>query len=373
MEIETSTSTSLVASDPGWDLEDVKLADIVKTLPAECFEKKPWKALSLALINVLLVGLGYWGLAVSPGYLLPFLWIFTGTSLAGLFMVAHDCGHHSFAKRHWVNDLIGHLLLTPLLYPFYNWRIQHNRHHNLTNKLGREGWRQLHDIVNSTVDPYWHPVRSENYASLRPHNRWIYEMVRGHFWWLATVENWWSQIVINVSKLPEQNRPKVRFSRAVVITFAAIALPTLILTTGIWGLIKFWLVPWLLYHFWFSTITLIHHTSQGTVWKSGSEWNAAQAQLNGTVHCNYPRWVEFLLHDINYHVPHHIAPGIPAYNLRMAHQSLKQNWGKYIRECNFSWSLIQEITSQCHLYSYAEERYQSFDEAKRKLSASVSS
>ena len=88
-------SQSLAPSDTGFDLDDVKLADIVKTLPAKCFEKKPIIAWSLALINVLLVGLGYWGLAVSPWYLLPFLWIFTGTSLAGFFTIAHDCGHHS--------------------------------------------------------------------------------------------------------------------------------------------------------------------------------------------------------------------------------------------------------------------------------------
>lgn len=198
-------------------------------------------------------------------------------------------------------------------------------------------------------------------------------MVRGPFWWVATVENSWSQITINLSKCPEQDRPKLRFSRTVVIIFAAIALPTLTLTTGILGLIKFWLVPWLVYHFWFSTTTMIHHTSPGTIWKSDSEWNAVQAQLNGTVHCNYPRWVEFLLYDINYHIPHHVAPSIPAYNLRRAHQSLKQNWGDQIREYDFSWSLIQEITSQCHLYSYAEERYQSFDEVKQQLSSSVSS
>lgn len=46
------------------------------------------------------------------------------------------------------------------------------------------------------------------------------------------------------------------------------------------------------------------------------EWDAAKAQLNGTVHCDFPAWVEFLTHDISVHVPHHVSTGIPWYNLR---------------------------------------------------------
>jgi hypothetical protein len=45
--------------------------------------------------------------------------------------------------------------------------------------------------------------------------------------------------------------------------------------------------------------------------KEGKEWNAAKSQLSGTVHCNYPAWVEFLCHDISWHVPHHVSSNIP--------------------------------------------------------------
>lgn len=38
--------------------------------------------------------------------------------------------------------------------------------------------------------------------------------------------------------------------------------------------------------------------------------------------------IEVLCHDINVHIPHHISPRIPSYNLRAAHQSLQENWGK---------------------------------------------
>lgn len=38
--------------------------------------------------------------------------------------------------------------------------------------------------------------------------------------------------------------------------------------------------------------------------------------------------VEVLCHDINVHVPHHVSPKIPWYNLRKATDSLRDNWGE---------------------------------------------
>lgn len=39
-----------------------------------------------------------------------------------------------------------------------------------------------------------------------------------------------------------------------------------------------------------STFTMVHHTAPHIPFKPSEEWNAAQAQLNGTVHCDYPSW-----------------------------------------------------------------------------------
>ena len=169
------------------------------------------------------------------------------------------------------------------------------------------------------------------------------------------------------------------------------------MASGFMGLVKFWLVPWLGYHFWMSTFTVVHHTAPHIPFKPAGSWNAAKAQLSGTVHCDYPKWylpalallqqqkniepvmldfllvaftycdishrfaqqadqslaaslqkiccdiavlwsnfdremawcrVEVLCHDINVHVPHHISPKIPWYNLRKATDSLRENWGE---------------------------------------------
>ncbi|MGK7873045.1 MAG: fatty acid desaturase, partial [Xenococcaceae cyanobacterium] len=298
--------------------DDLRLRDILKTLPTEVFIKDPRQAWLKVGINVLLVGLGYWGLAISPWFLLPLLWIFTGTALTGFFMIGHDCGHRSFSNRQWVNDLLGHVMFLPLIYPFHSWRILHNHHHKHTNKLD--------------VDNAWDPFTPEFYESSPPLLKWGYKRMRGRFWWLGSIAHW-AILHFNWSKFEGKQREGVRLSVIVVLIGMAIAFPTLLITTGIWGFVKFWLLPWLVYHFWMSTFTIVHHTVPEIPFKPAQEWNEAQAQLSGTVHCDYPRWVEFLCHDINVHVPHHISTGIPSYNLRKAHQSLKENWGEYLYEC----------------------------------------
>lgn len=330
---------------------DIKLRDILQTLPSEVFIKNARKAWSKVFINIALVGLGYWGLAIAPWYLLPLLWIFTGTGLTGFFVIGHDCGHRSFSNRKWVNDLVGHLAFLPLIYPFHAWRILHNYHHKHTNKL--------------EVDNAWDPFTPEFYDSCPTPLKWGYRRMRGWFWYIGSIAHW-AVLHFKWSKFSGKEREQIRFSALFVIIAAAIGFPTLILTTGIWGFVKFWLLPWLVYHFWMSTFTIVHHTMPEIPFTPAEKWNEAQAQLSGTVHCDYPWWVEFLCHDINVHIPHHISTGIPWYNLRQAHQSLKENWGDYLYECKFSLSLMQRVASQCHLYD-VENNYQSFQQHQNKV------
>lgn len=322
----------------------LRLKDIIKTIPQECFQKNRRKAWTAAIVNVLMVALGYAGIVFAPWYLLPLTWVFTGTALTGFFVIGHDCGHRSFAQRKWVNDLVGHLFMAPLIYPFHSWRILHNKHHNYTNKLD--------------VDNAWQPFRPEFYESLGTPLQLGYQALRGKCWWIGSIVHW-AGIHFDLNEFAPKDHQKVKRSIAVVVGFAAIFFPTLLLTTGVWGVVKFWLMPWLVYHFWMSTFTLVHHTMPEIDFQEPEVWDPARAQLSGTVHCDYPMWVELLCHHINVHVPHHLSTAIPSYNLRMAHESLRENWGNYLYECRFSWSLMQKIVDRCHLY-HPETFYQSF-------------
>lgn len=338
------------ASSAVRETSDLRMRQILRSLPAECFQKNRFKAWASVALSVITVAIGYVSIALAPWFLLPFAWVFTGTALTGWFVIGHDCGHRSFAKRRWVNDLVGHIFMTPLIYPFHCWRILHNFHHAHTNKL--------------EVDNAWQPFKPDFYESMGLVKRLGYQGIRGWFWWVGSIIHW-AGIHFNLANFEPKDRDKAKLSIACVVIFAAILFPTLIATTGVWGLVKFWLVPWMVYHFWMSTFTIVHHTDANIPFISASEWNEALAQLAGTVHCDYPHWVEVLCHDINVHVPHHISTAIPSYNLRMAHRSLKENWGDYIQERRFSLDLMQQIVEQCHLYD-DERYYQSFEAYQKR-------
>ena len=325
-------------------LSDLKMSDIIRTIPKSCFEKNWLKGGFSVLITLLAVAVGYGAIALSPWFLLPFAWFFTGTAMTGLFVIGHDCGHRSFAKQRWVNNWVGHVMMLPLIYPFHSWRILHDYHHVNTNKLH--------------VDNAWEPWTVEAFQSSSPLVQFFYWAFRGPFWWVASIAHW-ANMHFDPSRVNQRDRKSVKVSIAVVVIFAAIFFPTLFATVGLWGIVKFWLMPWLGYHFWMSTFTLVHHTIPEIQFHPEPQWSAVSAQLAGTVHCSYPKWVEVLCHDINVHVPHHISVAIPSYNLRQAHKSLIAHWGEYIHVRRFSWSLMRQITGKCHFYD-ANNAYRSF-------------
>lgn len=324
---------------------DFTLRDIIATIPRECFEKDMTKAWASVALSIVASILGYVSIVYSPWYLLPFAWFFTGTALTGFFVIGHDCGHRSFAKSRRTNNIVGHLAFLPLMYPFHAWRILHDIHHRNTNRM---------DLDNA-----WKPFTMEEMeeaGALRGNG---YKAIRGWFWWVGSVAHW-ALMHFNWTKFEGKEREQIRFSALFVIGAAVIFFPTMLATVGPWGLVKFWVMPWLGYHFWMSTFTIVHHTAEHIPFRQPEEWNEALAQLSGSVHCDYPKWIEMLCHDINVHVPHHVSVGIPSYNLRKAHDSFRENWGEYLCERTFNLELMAEIANNCHIYNPDNDLYLSF-------------
>uniref|UniRef100_A0A1J3GVX9 Omega-6 fatty acid desaturase, chloroplastic n=1 Tax=Noccaea caerulescens TaxID=107243 RepID=A0A1J3GVX9_NOCCA len=324
--------------------DNVTLKDIMDTLPKEVFEIDDVKAWKTVLISVTSYALGLFMVAKSPWYLLPLAWAWTGTAITGFFVIGHDCAHKSFSKNKLVEDIVGTLAFLPLVYPYEPWRFKHDRHHAKTNML-------VHDTA-------WQPVPPEEFDSspvLRKAIIFGYGPIRP---WLSIAH--WVNWHFNLRKFRASEVNRVKISLACVFAFMAVGWPLIISKVGILGWVKFWLMPWLGYHFWMSTFTMVHHTAPHIPFKPADEWNAAQAQLNGTVHCDYPSWIEILCHDINVHIPHHISPRIPSYNLRAAHESIQEKWGKYTNLATWNWRLMKTIMTVCHVYD-KDENYIPFD------------
>nr|AFK34579.1 unknown [Medicago truncatula] len=334
--------------------DNVTLKDVITSLPKKVFEIDDVKAWKSVLISATSYALGLLMISKAPWYLLPLAWAWTGTAVTGFFVIGHDCAHKSFSTNKLVEDIVGTLAFLPLIYPYEPWRFKHDKHHAKTNMLKE--------------DTAWQPVWQNEFES-SPFLRKAIIYGYGPFRCWMSIAHWLvSHFDLKTFRPNEIKRVKI--SLACVFAFIAIGWPLIIYKTGIMGWIKFWLMPWLGYHFWMSTFTMVHHTAPHIPFKNSEEWNAAQAQLNGTVHCAYPQWIEILCHDINVHIPHHISPKIPSYNLRAAHKSIQENWGKYLNEASWNWRLMKTIMTVCHVYD-KQQNYVSFDEVAPKESRPI--
>ena len=77
--------------------------------------------------------------------LVPIYSIVMGTVMLGPWVLGHECGHGAFAphkpsvkiagKSLDMNDLVGFVLHSALLVPYWSWQYSHNKHHKYTNHI----------------------------------------------------------------------------------------------------------------------------------------------------------------------------------------------------------------------------------------------
>ncbi|KAF9587245.1 hypothetical protein IFM89_039536 [Coptis chinensis] len=61
-----------------------------------------------------------------------------GCVLTGVWVIAHECGHHAFSDYQWLDDTVGLVLHSFLLVPYFSWKYSHRRHHSNTGSLERD-------------------------------------------------------------------------------------------------------------------------------------------------------------------------------------------------------------------------------------------
>eukprot|EP00808_Paulinella_micropora_P030381 g27629.t1 len=115
---------------------------IRRAIPAQLCRPSLVQSISYVARDLLQVAAAAWTTMVllrhevAPGWLVWLLyWLVQGTNFWALLVLGHDCGHGSFASSEWMNDCVGWLLHTPLLVPYYPWKLTHRHHHRHTAGL----------------------------------------------------------------------------------------------------------------------------------------------------------------------------------------------------------------------------------------------
>ncbi|KAI7744818.1 hypothetical protein M8C21_020958 [Ambrosia artemisiifolia] len=119
------------------------LADLKKAIPPHCFQRSMIRSFSYLAADLTAAFVFYYLATTYIPYLphpLPYLawpvyWFLEGCVFMGLWLIAHECGHHAFSDHVWLEDTIGFILHSFLMTPYFSWKISHRRHHANTGSL----------------------------------------------------------------------------------------------------------------------------------------------------------------------------------------------------------------------------------------------
>ena len=228
-----------------------------------------------------------------------------------LFIVQHDCSHGSFFGSARANRWVGAGLGLLTLFPFAYWKKTHGIHHATSGNLDK---RILGDIRTLTVREYlalppWKRCCYRCYRSMLvmlvigP----VYQFVVKHRFPLGMPWRWrkeWRSVALNNLALLVLGA--VLWMAVGWQVVLAVHLPVVVVAGAI-GV-------WLFY---------VQHTFEDGYWDRGESWGPLDAAIKGSSFYDLPAVLRWFTANIGYHHIHHLAPRIPNYRLRAAHESVR--------------------------------------------------
>ena len=359
MQSSLGTSTTLQkveSSDVRADLP-FTLGQLKSAIPAYCFEPQTRKSLFYFFLDISVIGILYAvAYSLDSWWFWPVFWLMQGTMFWALFVVGHDCGHGSFSRQKWLNNLIGHLAHTPILVPFHGWRISHRTHHLNTG--------------NIDTDESWYPVTETKYRTMA----WYEKLFRFQVLLIAYPLYLFKRSPNKQGShfLPQSPlfKPSEKTDVITSTTCWALMVGLLSFLTYEYGwmfLLKYYFGPYVVFVIWLDLVTFLHHTEPDIPWYRGKEWYFLKGALS-TIDRDYG-FINPIHHNIGTHVVHHIFLNIPHYNLLAANEAIKPILGDYYRVSEKPiWQDFVNSYLNCHFVSDTGEKvyYKSKKELERQ-------
>jgi omega-6 fatty acid desaturase (delta-12 desaturase) len=270
-----------------------------------------WQMANSFLPFIAVSALMYWSLSWS--YLVTAGLAFLAAGfVVRIFIIQHDCGHGSFFRSRWANDLVGALCSVVTFTPYLMWRRQHAGHHGNWNNL---------DKRLSGSDIYSGCLTVEEYRRLSAGRRWLYRMTQHPLIsWVVlppAVFLLLYRIPFDAPRTWRQERRAVYLTNlalAVVIvslgllvgfrSVALVQIPIIAIaaTVGVW-------------------LFSVQHRFESALWARQQSWHPVSASLEGSSYLELPPILQWFTGNIGFHHIHHLNPRIPNYRLEECHKA----------------------------------------------------
>jgi omega-6 fatty acid desaturase (delta-12 desaturase) len=233
--------------------------------------------------------------------------------LVRIFIIQHDCGHHSFVASRRINNVIGAVCSLLTLTPYSSWRRQHAGHHGVWNDLDRR---------HSGADIYSSCLTVDEYRGLSRLRR---------FWYRATRHPLVANVILPpfvfliLYRLPFDMPKSWRRERRMVHLTTLAAIAWFVGQSLVFGLVPMLVVQLPALSFaaiigvWLFTV---QHRSEGTLWARHAEWSQTSASLRGSSYLCLPTVLKWFTGNIGFHHVHHMDPRVPNYRLEECHDAL---------------------------------------------------
>lgn len=279
--------------------------------------------------------------SVVRGTLWTLYWGWQGVTFAGIWCLGHEAGHEALSPYTWVNAVIGIMLHTSVLTPFYAWRTTHRTHHKTTNNIERD-------------ETYIPPTRKDfklpdgKIATRMDYAQVLEETPAFTLFKLFVRQFFGFQLYLihnrkgnpryppgtshyKPSSLlfkPEQRQSIIFSNIAIGVMMALLAIYTY--RTSLSSVWCYYFLPWLVAHNWIVMFTYLQHSDPTIPYYRRDQWTFARGAL-ATVDRPLFGWVgRFFFHNISTdHLAHHFFATIPFYNLPQVTAAIKPVLGEY--------------------------------------------
>ncbi|XP_062083876.1 delta(12)-oleate desaturase-like [Humulus lupulus] len=312
------------------------LSQIKKAIPPHCFKRSLLRSFSYLLHDLFFASLFY-HVATSYFHLLPhplsylawpLYWIFQGCICFGIWILAHECGHHAFSDHQWVDDTVGLVFHSAFLVPYFSWKFSHRRHHSNIGSIEHE---EVYVPMLKSQTPWF-----SKYLNNNPLGRALMLVT------LLTV-GWPFYLAFNLSGKPYERfachydpySPIFSSSERLQVFISDVGIFTTIFVLyqlaaakGLGWVLCVYGVPLVVVNGFLILITYLQHTHPALPHYDSSEWDWLRGALS-TVDRDYGV-LNRVFHNItDTHVVHHLFSTMPHYNAVEATKAVKPILGEY--------------------------------------------